>query len=142
MVVVNCLGCNKSLRKKSKSGYCGNCFHNNINNIKTEYGKQRWASGISKETHWRFRGAKLTAEDISKYNRTNVCGICNKDFSNDKVLDHCHSTGKYRGALCRQCNAALGKLGDDIKLVIERLESYRRSGEEESVLGNREPEEA
>ena len=138
---MNCNGCDKPFRKKSESGYCGNCFHSNIHNVKTEYNKKRWVSGVSKEIHWRLRGAKVTAKDIDKYNKTNVCGICNKDFNNDKVLDHCHSTGKYRGALCRQCNAALGKLGDDIDLVIQRLESYRRSGEEESILGYKEPKE-
>ena len=142
MVGMNCTGCGKPFRKKSKSGYCAVCFHANVNNVKTEYGKDRWTSGVSKEIHWRLRGAKITVEDINKYNESTVCGICNKSFNNDKVLDHCHSTGKYRGALCRQCNAALGKLGDDIDLVIERLESYRRSSEEESILGPREPKEA
>ena len=121
---MKCLGCGKELKKKSKSGHCSNCFHANINNVKTEYNKKRWSSGISKEIHWRLRGAVLTVEDINSFNNESVCGICKKDFENDKVLDHCHSTGKYRGALCRQCNAALGKLGDDISLVIERLKSY------------------
>ena len=125
---MNCIGCAKPFRKKSKSGYCGNCFHSNINNIKTQYGKDRWTSGVSKEIHWKIRGAKLTPEDIEQYNNSTICGICSKDFDNDKVLDHCHRTGKYRGALCRQCNAALGKLGDDISLVIARLNKYNKQG--------------
>lgn len=121
---MNCNGCNTPFKKKSNSGYCAECFHGNINNVKTEYAKKRWSSGISKKHHWKVRGAVLTEENIEQYNQEIRCGICSKDFDNDKVLDHCHSTGKYRGALCRQCNAALGKLGDDISLVIQRLNIY------------------
>ena len=137
---MKCTGCDKPFRKKSKSGYCAICFHNNINNIKTEYGKRRWISGISKEYHWKVRGAKLTTENIEQFNETNQCGICGKNFDNDKALDHCHNTGRYRGALCRQCNAALGKLGDDIDLVIKRLKEYKDTYEKEnSILGQEEP---
>lgn len=121
---MNCNGCNTLFKKKSNSGYCAKCFNGNVHNIKTEYSKTRWASGVSKKQHWKFRGAKLTEENIEQYNQENQCGICSKDFENDKVLDHCHKSGKYRGALCRQCNAALGKLGDDINLVISRLKNY------------------
>jgi len=121
---MKCTGCDSSFKKKSNSGYCAKCFHNNVNNIKTEYGKTRWNSGVSKKHHWKGRGAKLTEENIEQYNQETNCGICSKEFNNDKVLDHCHITGSYRGALCRQCNASLGKLGDDLNLVISRLKNY------------------
>ena len=124
VVTMNCAGCNKPFKKQSKSGYCASCFHSNVNNIKTEYGKNRWSSGISKKQNWKARGAKLTEQDIADYEKEIACGICGKSFNNDKVLDHCHETGRYRGALCRQCNTSLGKLGDDINLVISRLKNY------------------
>jgi len=38
------------------------------------------------------------------------CQICG---STDKLCyDHCHTTGKFRGVLCRSCNSAIGLLGD------------------------------
>jgi hypothetical protein len=36
----------------------------------------------------------------------NKCQIC--QTSDDLVMDHCHTTGKLRGLLCRPCNILLG----------------------------------
>ena len=47
----------------------------------------------------------LTDKENKSYKKQNVCYICKKGFSADddnrkyhKVRDHCHYTGKYRGA--------------------------------------------
>ena len=53
----------------------------------------------------------LTKEGKKMHNEKNVCYICKKRFSTDdknkkyhKVIDHCHYTGKYRGAAHDICN--------------------------------------
>ena len=50
----------------------------------------------------------LTMEEKVHYNKQKICYICKKEFSNDKknykVRDHCHYTGKYRGAAHNICN--------------------------------------
>ena len=37
------------------------------------------------------------------HNATNTFQICGKTCTN-KVSDHCHEFGKYRGAACKMCN--------------------------------------
>ena len=46
----------------------------------------------------------LTKEEEEDYNNQKVCHICKKEFIDDKVRDHCHYTGKYRGAAHNTCN--------------------------------------
>ena len=45
----------------------------------------------------------FTEEDKLYHNATNTCQICDKTCIN-KVRDHCHETGKYRGPACKMCN--------------------------------------
>lgn len=47
---------------------------------------------------------------------SNCCEICGVD--DDLAVDHCHTTKRIRGILCRKCNSGLGFLGD----TVERLE--------------------
>lgn len=41
-----------------------------------------------------------------------VCAVCNTVPSNGDCLcvDHCHSSGKIRGLLCRYCNVMVGMI--------------------------------
>ena len=52
----------------------------------------------------------LTNGENKSYEKQKVCYICKKGFSTDndkkyhKVRDHCHYTGKFRGAAHNICN--------------------------------------
>ena len=46
----------------------------------------------------------MTQEDEEDYKNDNVCRLCEKEILSDKVRDHCHLTGKYRGPAHRECN--------------------------------------
>ena len=50
----------------------------------------------------------LTNEEKESYEKQKVCYIFEKEFSIDKkyrkVRDHCHNTGKFRGAAHNNCN--------------------------------------
>ena len=59
--------------------------------------------------HEKKKMIPLTTEEKIHYNQQEICYICKKEFSkndekNYKVRDHCHYTGKYRGAAHNICN--------------------------------------
>ena len=56
-----------------------------------------------------------------------VCAICKKSGV-EFVVDHCHESGKVRGALCQKCNKGIGLLDDDpatLRSASEYLESRK-----------------
>ena len=46
----------------------------------------------------------MTQEDEENYKNNNTCRFCEKNIESDKVRDHCHLTGKYRGPSHNVCN--------------------------------------
>ena len=46
----------------------------------------------------------MTENDKIIHNLATHCHICEEKLGEDKVIDHCHLTGKYRGAAHNECN--------------------------------------
>ena len=46
----------------------------------------------------------MTQENEEDYKNNNICRFCEKEIITDKVRDHCHLTGKYRGPPHSKCN--------------------------------------
>ena len=70
----------------------------------------------------------LTTEEKINYNDPKVCYICEKEFGtidkkNYKVRDHCHYTGKYRGAAHNVCNLRY-KVPKEIPVVFHNGSTY------------------
>ena len=70
----------------------------------------------------------LTTEEKVHYNKQKVCYICKKEFDNNdkkqqKVTDHCHYTGKYRGAAHNICNLRY-KIPKEIPVVFHNGSTY------------------
>ena len=72
----------------------------------------------------------LTKKEEKKYNKQEVFYICERGFSTDdsnkkchKVRDHCHYTGKYRGAAHDLCNLRY-KIAKEIPVVIHNGSTY------------------
>ena len=45
-----------------------------------------------------------TEEDEQDYRKNKICRFCEKNIGADKVRDHCHLTGNYRGSAHSKCN--------------------------------------
>ena len=63
----------------------------------------------------------ITAEQYRQLVSSGVCGICGQ--RRKLTVDHNHKTGVVRGALCHQCNMALGLFGDSA-VVLKAAVSY------------------
>ena len=70
----------------------------------------------------------LTKKEEENYNNQKVCYICKKEFDKSdkkhyKVRDHCHYTGKYRGAAHNICNLRY-KIPKEIPIVFHNGSTY------------------
>ena len=63
---------------------------------------------IEKKMAFYFKNTKehiiLTKENEEDFKNNNICRFCEKEILSDKVRDHCHLTGKYRGPAHNTCN--------------------------------------
>ena len=46
----------------------------------------------------------MTQKDKEDFENNNICRFCGKNIESDKVRDHCHLTGNYRGPAHNVCN--------------------------------------
>lgn len=65
----------------------------------------------------------LTPEQQHDYNNATVCFICKTPLNGDKVLDHCHISGNYRGPSHSLCNLNY-KIPQFIPVFIHNLSGY------------------
>ena len=74
-----------------------------------------------------------TSAEEERFQLSNNCWICDKllDVGDEKVRDHCHITGKYRGAAHWICNINL-KLSKKIPVIfqeiLQSLQSFNNKG--------------
>ena len=66
---------------------------------------------------------KKTEQDENNYENATHCHICEGELREDKVLDHCHLTGKYRGAAHNECNLNY-KIPKFFPVIFHNLSGY------------------
>lgn len=101
---------------------------------------KKWQSKNHKhirEYYWQKQNIKLSDNTLFTYEKyeeellkcNNKCMICQKsqdDLKDFLVVDHDHTTGIYRGILCKICNLLLGKLKTNVLLVAKMNEYLNR----------------
>ena len=67
----------------------------------------------------------MTIEDEDNYQNSQDCWIYNQKVINnkDKTRDHCHITGKYRGAVHKKCNL-VWRIPRKLPIIFHNLEGY------------------
>ena len=67
----------------------------------------------------------MSVDDEKRLQLSNICWICDKlfDAGDNKVRDHCHITGKYRGSAHWNCNISF-KLTKKICVIFHDLRGY------------------
>jgi hypothetical protein len=125
-----------ALSRKAKDGrsyWCKVCA--------TEYNKDR-NNRLYTESFVRAKNLKrlygMTPEEYQALfaTQSGVCAVCGQpETTNDSrtgktknlQIDHCHTTGRVRALLCKECNNALGLLHDDpvrIRLLLQYAEIH------------------
>jgi hypothetical protein len=130
-----------SPRSRDKSAYTQDPLYHEIGRlrrrelrkrIKNDRKRRKWATDPEFRERERARRYGLSLQEFRALlaQQANACAICRKSAQR-LCLDHCHSTGKVRGFLCRKCNLGLGCYDDDPNLTAAAtayLKAARGSG--------------
>ena len=79
-----------------------------------------------KRIHEQFQLPKriiFTKADKKKYTEATACHICEKELGADRVRDHCHLSGKFRGAAHNDCNLNY-KVPKFFPVILHNLAGY------------------
>ena len=79
--------------------------------------------GIYNDFYQRPKPLRLTNAEQKSFEEANTCHICNCDLGGDKVRDHCHFTGQYRGAAHNKCNL-MCKKPKVLPVIFHNLQGY------------------
>ena len=66
---------------------------------------------------------RMTGENQADFEAATHCHICGEALESDRVRDHCHVTGSYRGAAHDQCNLRF-RIPEFIPVVFHNLRGY------------------
>ena len=66
---------------------------------------------------------KMTDDDELEFQNSKICFACKGALGNDRVRDHCHLTGKYRGAAHSECNLKMAT-PMFVPVLFHNLEGY------------------
>ena len=67
----------------------------------------------------------MTEKDEEDYRNNNICRFCEMIIESDKVRDHCHLTGKYRGPAHNNCNINVTqKQSNFIPILFHNFSNY------------------
>ena len=79
--------------------------------------------GIYNDFYQRPKPLRLTSAEQKSFEKAVNCHICSRELKKDKVRDHCHFTGQYRGAAHNKCNLMCRK-PRVLPVIFHNLQGY------------------
>ena len=79
--------------------------------------------GIYSDFYLKPKPMVMTAESQKEFNNAVNCYICGITLGKDRVRDHCHFTGEYRGAAHNKCNL-MCKKPRILPVIFHNLQGY------------------
>ena len=79
--------------------------------------------GIYNDFYKRPKPLRLNSEEQKSFEEAKTCHICSGELKQDKVRDHCHFTGQYRGAAHNKCNL-MCKKPKVLPVIFHNLQGY------------------
>ncbi len=107
-----CKACTKIMQtnwRKRNASHCNEYYKNWIfkNKDKVKFNQLRKKYGIEPSTY-----------KSMLINQSGKCAICQKEDYTWLAVDHCHTTGRIRGLLCRYCNLVVGNSKENADICI------------------------
>lgn len=129
--------CKDSNRKDGRYVYCKECVRSANKKFYVENKERLTAEkrayearnhehvrALDRASYYRTKYG-LTIDEVTML-RSNGCNICGS--TSQVRIDHCHKTQKVRGALCHNCNVALGHAKESPERL-RQLAAYLEVGE-------------
>ncbi len=121
----------KGNKKNGYGGWCKDCEHKRSKIYREnnpEYSKSRCkiyqkANKDKIKNHNLLKDYGITLDDFNKMltEQGNKCKVCGKELTRP-CIDHNHKTNRVRGVLCQKCNAFLGLVEEDLKIISKAIE--------------------
>jgi len=121
-----CRACSK---KRSRAQYYEN---KELRNEQCQAWYNKNAEKVRRKTIGRLYGLSYEQYLHMLEEQQGACAICqvplkahvglDSEYEVAKI-DHCHTTGRVRGLLCKKCNVSLGNLNDDVS-VLQKAIAY------------------
>jgi len=101
---------------------------------RARYHKNKAAYLERQKIYYRKKKFGITPENLNVMleDQDHKCALCLKEINETADIDHCHTSGKVRGLLCRQCNLGLGMFYDKIE-IFERIIKYLKRNNDETL---------
>ncbi len=113
---------------KPEQGYKSACRSCSLERRRVIYHKTKQPDSQREKNLKKVFGISVSEYESMLKEQGGSCKICGVPAEAEKLkttkrlaVDHCHSTGRIRGLLCRKCNTGLGNFNDDINLMTKAI---------------------